>query len=83
MTQVRSQDKVIKMYGFKEWWKEEGEELFSMLVNDVSYSDAYLIWQAATERAAKIAEEPGWKCEDVCPEDCTNAKYIAQKIRMD
>jgi hypothetical protein len=67
------------MYGFKEWW----EKHLAVFSYDVTEVDAWLIWQAASERAAEIAEEPGWKCEDVCPDDCTNAKYIAEKIRMD
>jgi len=67
------------MYGFKEWWKKH----LAIFSYDVTEIDAMVIWQAATERAAAIAEEPGWKCEDVCPDDCTNAKYIAQKIRME
>lgn len=66
------------MYGFKEWWKNH-QAVFGY---DITEIDAMVIWQAASERAAKIAEEPGWKCEDVCPDDCTNAKYIAEKIRM-
>ena len=67
------------MYGFKKWWKNH----LAIFSYDISEVDAWIIWQAATERAAEIAEEPGWKCEDVCPDDCTNAKYIAEKIRME
>ena len=73
----RRQDKEIKMQDFEKWWEPHKSEWVSC------YGVAEKAWKAATERAAKIAEEPGWKCEDVCPDDCANAEYIAQKIRME
>lgn len=68
----------MKMQNFEKWWNEVG---IKWNPGDLRSDTARAAWKAATERAAAIAEESGWKCEDVCPDDCTNAKYIAQKIR--
>lgn len=43
------------------------------------------IWKEleVAEKAARIAENIDWRCEDVCPDQCTCKKAIAQKIRED
>lgn len=69
------------MQDFEKWWEEQEFQFIDPY--GPYHNIAKAGWDAATERAARIAEEPGWKCEDVCPDDCTNAKYIAQKIRME
>ena len=58
---------------FEEWWKKH-------LYRGDLHLMAQEAWQAATERAAVIAEkEPG---ETILSYNCSCPKRIAQKIRM-
>jgi len=56
-----------------------------MLKTVLNQRESIQMWKEleVAEKAAKIAENIDWVCEDVCPNQCTGKKEIAQKIRED
>ena len=54
-----------------------------MLKTVLNQRESIQMWKEleVAEKAAKIAENIDLKCEDVCPDQCTGKKEIAQKIR--